>query len=155
MPALEPGDPAPDFELEDASGNPWRLSDRRGRKVIVYFYPADDTPGCTREACDFRDALSDFANAGYEVVGISAQGRESHQSFATKYNLNFPLLVDKDLKVADAYGVTDDSGRTFEDIPLPTRRATFVVSEDGTLDQALYNVNAQGHVESLLETLRI
>jgi peroxiredoxin Q/BCP len=154
MRALEPGDRAPDFELEDAEGNPWRLSDRRGRKVIVYFYPADDTPGCTREACDFRDSLTDFHKAGYEVVGISAQGRESHQRFASKYNLNFPLLVDKDLKVADAYSTTDDSGRTFEDIPLPTKRATFVVSEDGTLELALYKVTAKGHVESLLESLR-
>ena len=104
MAKLKAGDNAPDFEAQDADGKTWRLSDLRGKKVILYFYPADDTPGCTREACDFRDAQSDFTDAGYIVLGASPQGAGSHSAFASKYRLNFPLLVDEGMGLAKAYG---------------------------------------------------
>jgi peroxiredoxin Q/BCP len=150
---LERGDKAPDFSLEDGEGNTWSLADLRGQKVIVYFYPADDTPGCTAQACDFRDAQSDLAGAGYQVLGVSPQGAASHQRFAAKHSLNFPLLVDSDLSMAKAYGVTDDGGAEFEGKKLRVKRSTFVIGEDGTLIEALYGVKARGHVESLLSTV--
>lgn len=153
MAKLERGDKAPDFSLEDGEGKTWNLADLRGQKVIVYFYPADDTPGCTAQACDFRDAQSNLADAGYQVLGVSPQGAASHQRFSAKYSLNFPLLVDSDLSMAKAYGVTDDSGAEFEGKKLRVMRSTFVIDEDGTLIEALYGVKARGHVESLLSTV--
>src|SRR5918992_663002 len=102
--ALEPGQPAPDFEAVDADGTSWQLSNLRGRSVVLYFYPEDDTPGCTAEACDFRDAHSSFVDENYVVLGVSPQGAASHQRFAAKHRLNFPLLVDADLTIAQRYG---------------------------------------------------
>jgi peroxiredoxin Q/BCP len=153
MTALEKGDKAPDFSLEDGGGKTWSLADLRGQKVIVYFYPADDTPGCTAQACDFRDAQTDLSTAGYQVLGVSPQGAASHRKFTDKYSLNFPLLVDADLAMAKAYGVTDDSGAEFEGKKLRVKRSTFVIDEDGTLIEALYGVKARGHVDSLLSTV--
>ena len=153
MAKLERGDKAPDFSLEDGEGKTWNLADLRGQKVIVYFYPADDTPGCTAQACDFRDAQSDLVTAGYQVLGVSPQGAASHQRFSAKYSLNFPLLVDSDLSMAKAYGVTDDGGAEFEGKKLRVKRSTFVIGEDGTLIEALYGVKARGHVDSLLSTV--
>src|SRR5687768_9876688 len=101
---LRRGDPAPGFKLEDGDGNVWQLSELAGKRVVLYFYPADDTPGCTAESCDFRDNYASFKDANTEVFGISPQGAASHQRFAQKYSLNFPLLIDEDLKVAEAYG---------------------------------------------------
>jgi thioredoxin-dependent peroxiredoxin len=151
---LKAGDPAPDFGLNDAEGNPWKLSDQRGRKVIVYFYPADDTPGCTREACDFRDSRARLQQAGYEVVGLSPQNEESHAAFSTKYSLNFPLLVDTDNKVAKAFGVVEPDAGDDGNIVLPAR-STFVIDENGNVEQALYGVSSRGHVETLTGTLQI
>ncbi len=153
MAKLERGDKAPDFSLEDADGKTWSLADLRGQKVIVYFYPADDTPGCTAQACDFRDAQTDLTTAGYQVLGVSPQGASSHRRFIDKYSLNFPLLVDSDLSMAKAYGVADDSGAEFEGKKLRVKRSTFVIDEDGTLIEALYGVKARGHVDSLLSTV--
>ena len=147
MTKLEQGDKAPDFSLEDADGRTWSLGDLRGRKVIVYFYPADDTPGCTVQACDFRDAQTSFTHAGYEVLGVSPQGAASHRRFTDKHSLNFPLLIDADYAMARAYGVTEDR----EEGKKPRIvRSTFVIDEDGSLIDALYGVRAKGHVESLL-----
>lgn len=143
---------APDFELEDTDGKVWRLADLRGRKAIVYFYPIDDTPGCTVEACDFRDAHETFTEADYVVLGISPQDAESHQAFTTKYDLNFPLLVDSDNAVARKYGVWEDRGE-YQGVPVLTKRSTFVIDEDGNIAEALYGVNAQGHVELLRSEL--
>jgi peroxiredoxin Q/BCP len=150
MAKLQRGDKAPDFSLQDGDGKTWSLADLRGRKTIVYFYPADDTPGCTAQACDFRDAQPDLATAGFQVLGVSPQGAASHRRFADKYSLNFPLLVDSDLAMAKAYGVTDDGGEEYEGKKLRVKRSTFVIDEDGTLIEALYGVKARGHVESLL-----
>lgn len=153
MAKLQRGDKAPDFSLEDADGRTWNLADLRGQKVIVYFYPADDTPGCTAEACDFRDAQSDLSTAGFQVLGVSPQGAASHRRFSEKYSLNFPLLIDSGLEMARAYGVTDQRGEEYEGRKLRVKRSTFVVDEDGTVLEAQYGVKAKGHVESLLGSI--
>ncbi len=155
MAKLERGDKAPDFSLDDADGRTWNLADLRGEKVIVYFYPADDTPGCTIEACDFRDSQDDLQDAGYVVLGVSPQGAASHQRFASKFDLNFPLLVDEDTRVAKAYGAYKDKGEEWDGIPLTVRRSTFVIDEEGRIEQALYGVRAKGHVDSLKESIGI
>ena len=148
MAKLQAGDHAPEFEAQDADGKTWRLSDLRGKKVILYFYPADDTPGCTREACDFRDSQSDFTDAGYVVLGASPQGADSHGAFSSKYRLNFPLLVDEDMALAKAYGTAGVFGK-FESIPLMVQRSTFVIDANGKIERALYGVSSRSHVEEL------
>ncbi|MGH2753024.1 MAG: thioredoxin-dependent thiol peroxidase [Actinomycetota bacterium] len=151
---LETGDKAPDFRLEDHEGKTWSLADLRGRKVVLYFYPADDTPGCTAEACDFRDSWSYFQRAGYVVLGVSPQGRDSHGRFAQKYELNFPLLMDEDHSVAEAYGAWGEKknyGKTY----IGIKRSTFAIDEEGTIAEAQYNVRAKGHVARLRATLGV
>jgi peroxiredoxin Q/BCP len=150
---LEAGMQAPEIGLPDASGRIWRLADLAGKKAIVYFYPADDTPGCTAEACDFRDSMGDFQTDGYTVLGISPQDAASHEAFAAKYRLNFPLLVDADLKVAERYGAVADKERDYKGIPLKVARSTFVIEPDGRLAHALYGFRGQGHVRQLKERL--
>ena len=149
---LERGAAAPEFKLSDGDGKTWTLSDLKGQKVVLYFYPADDTPGCTAQACDFRDTSSVWDDAGYTVLGVSPQGAESHQNFTSKHGLNFPLLVDEDHAVAEAYGAWGEKknyGKTYEGII----RSTFVIDEEGKISEALYNVKATGHVARLQETL--
>jgi peroxiredoxin Q/BCP len=146
---LQPGDKAPDFSLEDGDGTTWSLADMRGQKVIVYFYPVDDTPGCTAQACDFRDAQTDLTAAGYLVFGVSPQGAASHRKFSDKYSLNFPLLVDSDYAMARAYGVAEER----EGKKPRINRSTFVIDDDGMLVEARYGVTARGHVESLMSGL--
>lgn len=154
MTRLQKGDPAPDFEMADGEGKVWKLSELRGRRVIMYFYPADDTPGCTIQACDFRDSQAFLEEAGYIVLGVSPQGAASHQKFASKFNLNFPLLVDEDTKVAKAYGAYKEKG-DWNGIPLKIDRSTFVIDEEGRIEQALYGVRAKGHVDSLKESIEL
>ena len=151
---LKVGDPAPAFEMRDAAGKAWSLEDLKGQKVILYFYPADDTPGCTTESCDFRDSSADLKTAGYTVLGVSPQGAESHQRFADKYSLNFPLLVDEDLKATRAFGAFKDLGE-YKDIPIRVKRSTFVIDEDGRIAHAEYGVKATGHVERLRQKLGV
>ena len=149
---LEQGDAAPDFSLSDGEGKTWTLSELEGQKVVLYFYPADDTPGCTAQACDFRDTSSVWKDAGYTVLGVSPQGAESHQRFTSKHALNFPLLVDEDHAVAEAYGAWGERknyGKTYEGII----RSTFVIDEEGKITEAQYNVKATGHVARLQEAL--
>jgi peroxiredoxin Q/BCP len=147
MARLKPGDPAPDFELNDGEGKTWRLTDLRGRRVILYFYPADDTPGCTAQACDFRDARDELQEAGYLVLGVSPQDADSHRAFAAKYRLNFPLLVDADHTMAERYGAAVEGERVL--------RSTFVISEDQTIARADYGVDARQNVTELKELLGI
>ncbi len=154
MSKLEAGMEAPEFDMRDADGNVWKLSELRGKKVILYFYPADNTPGCTAEACDFRDSHHDLEAAGYVVLGVSPQGEDSHRRFAEKHNLNFPLLIDEDLAAADAYGAARAKG-VFKGMPLSVQRATFVIDEEGRIVQALYGVRAKGHVGQLKESLGV
>ena len=151
---LETGDKAPDFSLEDHTGKIWTLADLRGQKVVLYFYPTDDTPGCTTQACDFRDSWTHFQKAGFVVLGVSPQGRDSHEKFTNKYDLNFPLLIDEDHAVAEAYdawGEKKNYGKTY----IGLKRSTFVIDEDGSIIEALYNVKAKGHVARLREKLGI
>jgi peroxiredoxin Q/BCP len=151
---LKTGDPAPDFDLQDGDGQAWKLSDLKGKKVILYFYPADDTPGCTTQACDFRDSMESLKRAGYTVLGMSPQGTDSHQRFAQKYSLNFPLLVDEDHSVAEAYGAWGEKknyGKTY----IGLIRSTFLIDEDGTIADAQYNVKAKGHVARLKDSLGV
>jgi thioredoxin-dependent peroxiredoxin len=151
---LTQGDLAPDFDLPDGTGRRWRLSELRGQKVILYFYPADDTPGCTAQACDFRDSQQDLQGAGYLVFGVSPQGANSHQAFAGKYGLNFPLLVDKDHSVAESYGVWGEN-KFYRGIHLGIKRSTFVIDEEGRIEEAQYGVKAKGHVERLKTLLGV
>ncbi|MEX5300782.1 thioredoxin-dependent thiol peroxidase [Kocuria sabuli] len=149
---LEPGRPAPDFTLPDAEGRPVSLADHRGRRVVVYFYPKAATPGCTTQACDFRDSLERFAADGFAVVGISPDPPEALARFAADESLTFPLLSDADHRVAEAYGAWGEKknyGRTYEGLV----RSTVVVDADGTVELAQYNVRATGHVAKLRRDL--
>ena len=150
---LKPGDPAPEFKLEDGEGNIWQLSDLAGKRVILYFYPADDTPGCTAESCDFRDNYQTFKDANIEVFGVSPQGAASHKRFAEKYSLGFPLLIDADLQAAEAYGAVAQKPGDFKGIPLKIKRSTFVIDPHGKIELSIYGVKVKGHVDSLLEAL--
>ena len=151
---LQQGDEAPEFALQDGEGKTWTLSELKGQKVILYFYPADDTPGCTKESCDFRDASADLREAGYTVLGVSPQGAESHKKFASKYSLNFPLLVDDKLEATQAYGAFKELGN-YKDIPIRVKRSTFVINEEGRIEVAEYGVKAEGHVERLRDKLGV
>ena len=146
--ALAEGDKAPGFQMLDESGKIWRLSDLSGQKVILFFYPIDDSPGCTIEACDFRDSHAELRDAGYLVLGVSPQGRVSKRAFIEKYGLQFPLLIDEGAEVAKAYGVYKERG-VFEGHPVVIDRSTFVIDEDGRIERALIGVKAPGHVDSL------
>lgn len=149
---LQPGAPAPDFTLPDASGNPVSLESFRGRNVIVYFYPKAATPGCTTEACDFRDNLASLQGKGYEVLGISPDAREALAGFTADFSLTFPLLSDPDHAAALAYGAWGEklvNGEIIEGV----LRSTIVVGPDGTVTLAQYQVDAQGHVAALREEL--
>ena len=151
---LAPGDTAPDFTLPDADGNDVSLADRRGRKVIVYFYPAALTPGCTKQACDFTDNLDLLAGAGYDVIGISPDKPEKLAKFREKENLRVTLLADPDKKVLQAYGAFGEKqmyGRTVTGVI----RSTVVVDEEGRVERALYNVRATGHVAKIIKDLGI
>ena len=151
---LQEGDAAPDFEMKDATGKTWSLAELNGQKAILYFYPADDTPGCTTESCDFRDSSADLSAAGYVVLGVSPQGAESHQRFANKYSLNFPLLIDEDLSATRAFGAYKELG-DYKDIPIRVKRSTFVIDEEGRIAVAEYGVKAAGHVERLRQKLGV
>jgi peroxiredoxin Q/BCP len=149
---LVPGDQAPDFTLPDADGNPVPLAAHAGSKVVVYFYPAASTPGCTKQACDFRDSLDSLAAAGYKVLGISPDAPAKLAKFVAKEALTFPLLSDEDHQVAEAYGAWGEKknyGRTYEGLI----RSTIVLAEDGTVQLAQYNVRATGHVAKLRRDL--
>ncbi|MEU2773997.1 thioredoxin-dependent thiol peroxidase [Streptomyces sp. NPDC007162] len=151
---LQPGDVAPDFTLPDADGNEVSLSAHKGRKVIVYFYPAALTPGCTKQACDFTDNLSLLADAGYDVLGISPDAPEKLGKFREKENLKVTLLADPDKKVLDAYGAFGEKmnyGKTY----LGVIRSTIIVDETGKVEKALYNVRATGHVAKIIKDLGI
>ena len=154
MTRLSQGDSAPDFELKDADGKTWRLTDLKGRRIVLYFYPADDTPGCTVQACDFRDSIDEWAKAGYVVLGVSPQGADSKRAFIDKYALNFPLLIDEGAEVTRRYGAYKERG-DWEGIPLVVARSTFVIDEEGVIEHALYGVQARGHRDMLKELLQV
>lgn len=149
---LIPGTPAPDFTLKDSAGNDVSLKSYRGRNTIVYFYPAASTPGCTKQACDFRDTLTSLQREGYDVLGVSPDPVSKLAKFAEKEGLTFPLLSDEDHSVAEAYaawGEKKNYGRTYEGLI----RSTVVVDPDGKVTLAQYNVRATGHVAKLRRDL--
>ena len=150
--SLEAGSPAPDFTLPDKDGKAHSLSDYRGQKVILYFYPAASTPGCTTQACDFRDNMASLQAAGYVVLGLSKDKLSALQKFAENENLGFPLLSDEDLTVHNAYGAFGEKSMYGKTV-MGVIRSTFVVDENGVLAHALYNVKATGHVEMLRKRL--
>jgi len=151
---LSAGTPAPEFTLLDQDGVEVSLSDFRGQKTIVYFYPEADTPGCTTQACDFRDNLNSLAAAGYQVLGVSRDKPAKLAAFKEHQNLTFPLLSDPDKAVHEAYGTWGEKslyGKTVTGVI----RSTFVLDENGVITLALYNVKATGHVASLRKKLGI
>jgi thioredoxin-dependent peroxiredoxin len=151
---LEPGDTAPDFTLPDQDGAPVTLAGLRGQRVILYFYPEAMTPGCTTEACDFRDNLNSLTAAGFAVLGVSRDGEAKLREFREQEHLTFPLLSDADRAVHEAYGVWGEKqlyGKTVTGV----LRSTFVIAADGTIEQAFYNTKATGHVAMLRKRLGI
>jgi thioredoxin-dependent peroxiredoxin len=149
---LDTGDRAPDFSLSDASGSQVRLSDYRGERVIVYFYPAAMTPGCTTEACDFRDNLREFDEANVRVVGISPDAPDKLAKFRDKEKLNFPLLSDPDHATMEAYGAWGEK-MLYGKKAIGVIRSTVVVDPGGLVERATYNVKATGHVAKLKRDL--
>jgi thioredoxin-dependent peroxiredoxin len=150
--SLEAGSLAPDFTLPDKDGKAHALSDYRGQKAILYFYPAASTPGCTTQACDFRDNMASLRAAGYVVLGLSKDKLPALQKFAENENLGFPLLSDEDLSVHNAYGAFGEKSMYGKTV-MGVIRSTFVLDENGVLEHALYNVKATGHVEMLRKKL--
>jgi len=149
---LKAGDKAPDFSLPSATGQTITLKSLRGKQVVLYFYPKDDTPGCTKEACSFRDEITQIEKAHAVVLGVSTDGLASHQKFSKKYGLPFALLSDEGLVVAKAYGVYKQKsmyGRTYWGI----ERSTFVIDETGKLTAIFRKVKVDGHVEQVMEKL--
>ncbi len=150
---IEEGKPAPDFEMTSDEGETVRLSDLRGKQVVLYFYPKDDTPGCTTQACGIRDAYGEFEREGAVVLGVSPDNEASHVKFKEKYHLPFTLLADEGHRVADEYGVWGPKtymGRTYEGV----ERSTFVIDTDGTVKRVMRKVKPANHAEDVLEALR-
>jgi thioredoxin-dependent peroxiredoxin len=152
MAKLTEGAQAPTFTLPDQDGNPVSLDDFKGGKVLVYFYPADDTPGCTKEACQFNDNLAGF-QAAVPVIGISPDDAASHQRFRNKYGLRFPLLTDADHSVMDAWGAWGEK-TTYGRTSVGVLRSSFLLDEDGRVERAWHNVKADGHAASVLSQLQ-
>lgn len=149
MTTLKKGDAAPLFTAIDQNGNQVALEDLRGKKVILYFYPKDDTPGCTAEACNLRDNYHQLLPLGYQVIGVSADPLKSHQKFSAKFNLPFPLIPDTERTIINAYGVWGPKkfmGRTYEGI----HRVTFVIDEEGTIERVVTKVDTGDHTRQIL-----
>lgn len=146
---LQPGQPAPDFAAPDQDGNLIRLADLRGRRVALYFYPKDDTPGCTAQACNLRDHQAELTARNIQVIGVSTDDAATHQKFALKYELPFPLLVDTDKTLVQAYGVWQEK-KNFGKTYLGTVRTTFLIDENGVIEQVITKVDTQAHAAQLL-----
>lgn len=149
MGKLKEGDLAPEISAKDQNGDEFKLRDLRGKKVVLYFYPKDNTPGCTKQACNLRDHYSELTNAGYEVVGVSADSQKKHQNFISKYDLPFTLLADEDkqvLKDYEAWGKKKFMGKEYTGII----RKTFVIDEEGKIEQIIDKVKTKDHTSQIL-----
>ena len=149
---VEEGAPAPDFELTSDEGETVTLAALRGKPVVLYFYPKDDTPGCTTEACEFRDAYDRFRDQGVEILGVSPDTEASHQKFKSKYELPFTLLADPDHRAAEAFGVWKEK-RNYGKTYMGIERSTFVIDADGKVAKAMRGIRPAGHAAKVLETL--
>ena len=150
MGKLKEGDKAPDFSVTDGEGKTVRLKDLRGKKVVLYFYPKDDTPGCTKEACAFRDEFAKFKRRGIEVLGVSLDSEKSHQKFAKKYDLPFRLLADTDRKLSEDFGTYGEKkfmGRTY----MGNHRMTFLIDEKGKIKKIFEKVKPETHAAEVLK----
>lgn len=148
--ALEAGDKAPEFEVNDQDGNAIKLSDYKGRKVVLYFYPKDNTPGCTAESCNLRDNYEALQNAGYEVLGVSTDGEKSHQKFIEKQSLPFKLLADTEKQLHEKYGTWVEKkmyGKTY----MGTARKTFLIDEEGVIEEVIEKVKTKDHTAQILK----
>jgi peroxiredoxin Q/BCP len=146
---LSKGDKAPDFSSKDQNGNQIKLSGLRGKKVVLYFYPKDDTPGCTAQACDLNDNLPALQSAGYEVIGVSTDDEKSHQKFINKYGLNFSLLADTDKQVVELYDVWKEKSMYGKNY-MGTVRTTFLIDENGIITDIIEKVDTKAHTEQIL-----
>ncbi|ALJ01062.1 thioredoxin-dependent thiol peroxidase [Rufibacter tibetensis] len=147
---LQIGDDAPDFEVKDQNGQPVKMSDFKGKKVVLYFYPKDDTPGCTAQACNLRDNHDALLAKGYVVLGVSVDDEKSHQKFIQKFDLPFPLLADTEHEIVEKYGVWQEKsmyGRKY----MGTMRYTFVIDEDGKIEDIITKVDTKNHTAQLLK----
>ena len=149
---VEEGSQAPDFELKSDAGETVKLSQFRGRPVVLYFYPRDDTPGCTKEACAFRDSYDEYLAQDAVILGVSRDGEESHRKFKEKYDLPFTLLSDPDHEVAEAYGVWAEKSM-YGRKSMGIVRSTFVIAPDGTIARAMRGIKVPGHSDKVLEAL--
>ena len=149
---VEEGSQAPDFELKSDTGETLKLSQFRGRPVVLYFYPRDDTPGCTKEACAFRDSYDEYLARDAVILGVSRDGEESHRKFKQKYDLPFTLLSDPDHEVAEAYGVWAEKSM-YGRKSMGIVRSTFVIAADGTIARAMRGIKVPGHSDKVLEAL--
>jgi peroxiredoxin Q/BCP len=146
---LKPGDPAPELHGVDQDGKPVRLADYKGKKLVLYFYPKDDTPGCTAEACNLRDNYEALKKAGYEILGVSVDSEKSHQKFISKYQLPFRLLADVEKKTVEAYGVWVEKsmyGKKY----FGTARTTFIINENGLIERIIDKVDTKNHTKQIL-----
>ncbi|MGE0645701.1 MAG: thioredoxin-dependent thiol peroxidase [Nitrospira sp.] len=151
--ALAVGDQAPELAIPDQQGKKVTLDSLKGKQVVLYFYPKDDTPGCTKESCDFRDVESQIVRAGGTIVGVSLDGKESHQKFIKKFGLPFPLLSDEDAKISKAYGVYKEKnnyGKKYWGI----ERSTFVIDPEGKVKAIFRKVKVDGHADEVLTALK-
>ena len=150
---LKEGDKAPQFTSRDQNGNPVKLSDYAGKRVVLYFYPKDDTPGCTKEACSFRDAFAEYKKSGIRILGVSPDKESAHKKFREKYKLPFTLLADTDNSIADAYGTWGEKkfmGRTYMGI----KRTTFLIDEKGKIKKIFEKVKPDEHAREVLEAFQ-
>jgi peroxiredoxin Q/BCP len=152
MATLTAGDKAPDFTAKDQNGKTVSLTDFKGKTVILYFYPKDDTPGCTAEACDFRDNYQSLVGKGFEVIGVSTDDEKSHKKFESKYNLPFPLIADTDHNIVEAYGVWGEKNNYGKKY-MGTIRTTFIIDAEGNIQQVIDKVDTKAASQQVLDLL--
>jgi thioredoxin-dependent peroxiredoxin len=153
MTTLKEGDKAPDFAAKDQNGKTISLADFKGKTVILYFYPKDDTPGCTAEACDFRDNYQSLVGKGFEVIGVSTDDEKSHKKFETKYNLPFPLIADESKEIVEAYGVWGEKNM-YGKVYMGTIRTTFIIDANGIIQKIINKVDTKASSQQVLDILQ-